>query len=203
MNSQRALKMDNELSIANHSCGDCKTSVEKNLQIPCEDKSVEFCIRNEKSNKSRLQYNSDKYENKYFVSVLDEEGKLRIAEVKKSHKFSVNEPIGTNKKRISASDKKKKSEESKKNLNTIRPLNAALPNKKLKLGCSNQTIDSQSSTANICELVDGLSNYSDYEDDDFEQEIATTTNSDTEHERETNTTKQVSVKYLIKHEFDS
>ena len=184
MNSQRALKMDNELSIANHSYGDCKTSVEQNLQIPCEDKSVEFCIRNEKSNKKI---------NKYFVSVLDEEGKLRIAEVKKSHKFSVNEPIGTNKKRISASDKKKKSEESKKNLNTIRPLNAALPNKRLKLGCSNQTIDSQSSTANICELVDGLSNYSDYEDDDFEQEIATTTNSDTEHEREPNTTKQVSV----------
>ena len=189
MNQQRALKMDNVFSIANHNCADCKTSVEKNFKIPGEDKSVEYRILNEKSNENRnkLQHNSDKHKSNFFVSVLDEKGKVRIAEVKKSRKFSENEPIDNNKKRISACDKQKNSEERKKHLNTMRPLN-----KRLKLGRSNQTINSQSSTVNICELAEGLSNSSDYEDDDFEQQI-TTTNSDTEHEKETNTMKQVSV----------
>ena len=187
--------MDNESSITNHSCGDCKISTQKNPEMPCEDKCAEFRIQNEKSNKNRnrLQYNSDKYENNYLVSVLDEEGKLRIAEVKKSHKFSVNEPISNHKKRISACGKKKKSEESKKDINSRRPINAAISNKRLNLLRSNQTIDSQCSTANICELAEGLSNSSDYEDDEFDQEITTTTNSDTEHERESTNIKQVSL----------
>ena len=130
------------------------------------------------------------------MSVIDEKGKLRVAEAEKGNKFEVNEPISKiEKPSLVYQNTHLCNPHSKQNIKTVLSTIAFSHNRQIPR-CSNRTLNSQSSTVNICEL--GEDSFSNTSEDDESDDITTSTNPDGYSVDESeNTFKQVNLRFWL------
>ena len=171
---------------------------ETNLQTKNNEHSFENRILNEKPNKKDVKMlsksNPAKDKDSFFVSVIDEKGKLRVTEAKKSDKFAVNTPISKDEKPSSTYQNKHLCDPyAKQCVRKVYRSPIPFPHKRQTPSCSNHTLNSQSSTVNICEL--GEDSFSSTSEGDESDDVTSSTNPDNffGNDSETNTFKQVKI----------
>ena len=169
LSAQQNNRKYHDVNEIQHSCDNFDISTKKKFQIN-DDKINDYLQHEEKSvkeNSNNIKRNIAKY-NDYYVSVIDDEGKIQITEAELSKKFSICRPTLNGASNIIPSKSNK--------TNLEKSLNKGFFHKRCFLnnkifGSSDETLNSRSSRVNICELgEETISNTSEYEINDLEND---------------------------------
>ena len=188
----------NKDDIVNVSNDKFPISTDQKHQTLNMDNSFQFRIQNEKLDKNGNSFGTkcipSNDQNKYLVSVLDENGKVKITEVEKSDKFEVIAPIYNVQTCTSNCESIHKTDHDPAlRSSTINPPKDAWSSKgRVLTQSSDRLLNLQSSTANICESDRESFNNTSDDEDEHEEDITSSTNSeDGVIDTKTNSCKQV------------
>ena len=169
LSTQQNNRKYNDFNEIKHSCDNFDITTKKKIHIK-DNKINDYLQQEEKSVKessNNLKRNIAKY-NDYYVSVIDDEGKIQITEAELAKKFSISKPTFNGTSNVAPVKSSK--------TNLEKSLNKGFPNKRSFLnnrifGSSDETLNSRSSRVNICELgEETISNTSEYEINDLEND---------------------------------
>ena len=137
-----------------------------------DDDFIQYKDKTVKENSNKLKRNTAK-SNDYYVSVIDDKGKIQITEAELAKKFSIYNPASCNDlPRLIDSSNLNLTQNIEKSPKKGFLTKRCFARNKI-FGCSDEILNSRSSRVNICESgEETISNNSEYEINDFENDNA-------------------------------